>query len=57
MLTWVLILFFYGSSGPTITNVQGFISFEECQNAGIQARQQAMGTPYQANFSCVQQTK
>jgi len=56
MMTWVLILFFHVGPCNAVTNVPGFISIQECQAAGNQAKTLANGIEKASGFVCVQQT-
>jgi hypothetical protein len=61
MHTWILILFFHvgpfgeGNSNAT-TNITGFISQEECTEAGKEAKKLASGSVKTMDFVCVKQT-
>lgn len=59
--TWVLILFFHvgpigSGNSNAATTVPGFISVQECQAAGDQAKKLTDGTVKATSFVCVQQT-
>ena len=60
--TWVLIMFFHvGAMGDGNSNatavVPNFISQQECQMAGAQAKSLVSNTVKQMSYTCVKQTQ
>jgi len=60
MITWVLILFAHvgpmgSGNSNALTSVPGFVSQQQCQEAGKAASGLATGTTKEILFTCVQQ--
>jgi hypothetical protein len=59
---WILVLFIHvGSMGEgnsvAVTNIPGFVSFEECKQAGKDAKGLVSGTVKDLGYTCLKQTK